>query len=83
MILNLTIWNTLNLSFRKSKILMPKRIIKVPCPNPYCDDAGGCCLCDFSGWMEVYKDEEYEFTEESKEIMFAEYEQNLKQLLEV
>ena len=61
---------------------MPKRIITVDCPNPYCD-VGGCCLCDFSGKIEVYKDEEYEFTEETKEILLVEYENKLQEFIEI
>lgn len=57
---------------------MAKKVITIDCPNPCCDESAGCCLCDFSGKIEVYKDEEYEFTEETKIVIIAEYNKNLK-----
>ena len=34
-----------------------KKIATIPCFNPKCDEIEGCCLCEHTGWIQVFEEE--------------------------
>lgn len=60
-----------------------KKIVHVECPNPCCDIDEGCCLCDYTGALELYEDEVYEFDDITKKhIMLEHAHQKSEELLD-